>query len=140
MKTFLIIVPILFIMTSACNRQKSSSPARWSENELNEWFNKGEWKQGWNARPDESINRKEFVRYYHQNPKRWEKAFEFLKAKDLITIMPGRYELEGADLFVNVNEYISKNEEEAVLETHQKYADIQYVASGEEKIGIIQNE
>ena len=137
MKNYLVIIPIIFIMTSACNSQKNKSTEGWNENELNEWFNKGKWKQGWNARPDESVNRKEFARYYHQNPKRWNKAFEFLNGQDLTTIKPGRYELEGADLFVNVDEYVSKNEEEALLEAHQKYADIQYVVSGEEKIGII---
>jgi|GEM_PF-7096608 len=52
MKTLLIITLTIFIMGSACNQQKNKAPDQWSENELKEWFSKGEWKQGWDARPD----------------------------------------------------------------------------------------
>ena len=124
-------------MVVACNQQKRILPEQWNEKELNEWYNKGEWKKGWGVQPDESVNRNEFAVQYFQNPERWEKAFTILKEENLADLEPGRYELEGTDLFVNVNEYQTKNEKDARFEAHRQYADIQYVVFGEEKIGIM---
>jgi len=137
MKTLLIITLTIFIMGSACNQQKNKAPDQWSENELKEWFSKGEWKQGWDARPDESVNQKEFARLYFQNQERWNKAFQFLSGQNLADLEIGRHELEGADLFVNVDEYVTRNEENVLFEAHKKYADIQVLVSGEEKIGVL---
>lgn len=69
-------------MVSVCNQHKSKTPDNWSEKELNEWFSKGEWKQGWDAVPDESVNHKEFARLYNENPKRWDKAFRFFSEQN----------------------------------------------------------
>ena len=117
--------------------QKSKTPEQWSEKELSEWFKKGEWKQGWDSRPDESVNQKKFARLYYENPERWNKAFQFLSEQNLAELEKGRYELERADLFVNVDEYVTRNEEEVLFEAHKKYADIQVLVSGEEKIGVL---
>jgi YhcH/YjgK/YiaL family protein len=124
-------------MGSACNQQKSKAQVQWSEKELTKWFINGEWKHGWNALPDESVNQKEFARLYFENPDRWDKAFQFLSEQNLAELAKGRYELEGADLFVNVDEYVTRNEEDVLFEAHKKYADIQIVVSGEEKIGVL---
>lgn len=137
MKTLLIITLTFSIMGSAFNQQKNNAPDQWSEKQLKEWFSKGEWKQGWDARPDESVNRKEFARLYFQNPERWNKAFQFLSGQNPADLEIGRYELEGADLFVNVDEYVTRNEENVLFEAHKKYADIQVLVSGEEKIGVL---
>lgn len=124
-------------MAIACTPQKSKTPDQWSEKELSEWFNKGKWKQGWDALPDGSVNIKEFARLYYENPERWDKAFQFLSEQNLVELEKGRYELEGADLFVNVDEYVTRNKEEVLFEAHKKYADIQVLISGEEKIGVL---
>jgi YhcH/YjgK/YiaL family protein len=52
-------------------------------------------------------------------------------------LAPGKYELEGSDLFATVSEYPTKNEEEVQFEAHRQYADIQYIVSGQEKIGVV---
>lgn len=132
---------IIHIMTAAalimsCTQKSSKSPEQWSDKELASWFEQGTWKHGWKPLPDETVDQKDFAKYYFQNPQRWDNAFEFLATKDLTTIEPGRYELEGSDLFVNVSEYVTKNEEEVQYEAHRKYADIQYLASGAERIGV----
>jgi len=137
MKTQFIIILTIYIMVSACNPQKDKTFDQMSKKELTEWFNNGKWKQGWDPLPDESVNIKEFAIQYGRNPQRWEKAFAFLEEKDLSCLKPGRYELEGADLFVIVDEYVTKDEVDALFEAHKKYADIQYVVWGEEKIGIL---
>jgi len=137
MKTQFIFILTIYIMVSACNPQKDKTFDQMSKKELTEWFNNGKWKRGWDPLPDESVNIKEFAIQYRRNPQRWEKAFAFLEEKDLSGLKPGRYELEGADLFVIVDEYVTKDEVDVLFEAHKKYADIQYVVWGEEKIGIL---
>jgi YhcH/YjgK/YiaL family protein len=101
-----------------------------------EWFLKGDWKEGWQVSANESIDKEEFIRQYSINPERWQKAFQFLAGTDLKNLAVGRYELDGADLYVSVSEYNTKNEEDAKCEAHLKYVDIQYLISGEEKMGV----
>lgn len=86
--------------------------------------------------PDSSTDTAEFNRQYKLNPGRWEKALSFLKETDLKELEQGRIELEGPDLFVLVNEYTTRNNEDTRLEAHRKFADIQYVIKGKELIGI----
>jgi YhcH/YjgK/YiaL family protein len=137
MKAILFYTITISIMVLACSPQKSKTPDKWSEKELSEWFSNGEWKQGWDALPDESVNQKEFARLYYENQERWNKAFQFLSEQNLAELEKGRYELEGVDLFVNVDEYVTRNEEDVLFEAHKKYADIQVLISGEEKIGVL---
>ncbi len=48
---------------------------------------------------------------------------------------PGKYEVQGDDIFYIVDEYETKPIEEGRLEVHRKYLDIQYIVSGRECIG-----
>ncbi len=91
---------------------------------------------GWGATPDASINPTELHHQVHRNPERWEKAFRFLATADLASLPKGRHELDGTDLYASVDEYLSREPEDCRLEAHRKYADIQYVISGQEQIGI----
>lgn len=47
----------------------------------------------------------------------------------------GSYEIEGKNIYVNIDEYSTKNLSESKPEAHKKYIDIQIVLSGYEKIG-----
>ncbi len=127
---------IIFTMVFSCNQPVSKNPENWNEKELEKWFQSGEWKVGWDISPDQSINKKELANQFFKNRERWEKAFNFLKTNNLEKISIGRYELEGANLFVNVDEYTTKDEEDCRFEAHREYIDIQYLIYGEEKIGI----
>ena len=49
--------------------------------------------------------------------------------------VPGKYEVDGENLFYVVDEYETKPVQEGRLEIHRKYLDIQYIVSGEECIG-----
>lgn len=90
----------------------------------------------WGVTPDASIDQTEFYNQVHLNPGRWEKAFQFLATADLATLPKGRYELDGTDLYASVDEYLSREPEDCRLEAHRKYADIQYLITGQEQIGI----
>jgi YhcH/YjgK/YiaL family protein len=100
------------------------------------WFGKKEWLNGWNIVPDGSINRKEFAESYNKHRDRWVKAFDFLKNSDLRNLELKRYDIDGDNVYATISEYITKDPGDARYEAHKKYIDIQYVASGKEKIGI----
>lgn len=60
---------------------------------------------------------------------------DFVKANDLDSLEPGKYEIKGSDLFVNIQVAKGKTKEVAVLETHKKMIDIQIPLSAEETYG-----
>lgn len=63
---------------------------------------------------------------------RYEKAVDFLKNTDLESLAPGKYEIDGKNVFANVTEYTTIPWEEAKYEAHHNYTDIQYMISGSE--------
>lgn len=116
--------------------KSSNDPSQWSSEKLDKWFAKGEWLNGWNVTPDESINRREFALSYFKSKERWDKAFAFLKESDLKALELKRYDIDGDNLYAPVSEYWSKTEEVARYEAHKKYIDIQYVISGTEQMSV----
>ncbi|WP_303014007.1 YhcH/YjgK/YiaL family protein [uncultured Bacteroides sp.] len=62
-------------------------------------------------------------------------AVEFLKSRELQTLEIGKTELKGKDLLVNVTQTKPKTKEEAKLETHKEFIDIQIPLSGTEIMG-----
>lgn len=63
------------------------------------------------------------------------KVIEFLKNNDLKTLEAGKYEIEGKDLFVNIQIAKGKTPDEAVIETHDKMIDIQIPITDAETFG-----
>ena len=116
--------------------KKSGDPSTWSVKQIDRWFEKGNWLNGWHIKPDTSINRKEFAKSYFMHRERWDKAFTFLKENDLTQMEPKRYDIDGDNLYAQVSDYLTKNHEDAQYEAHRKYIDIQYVILGKEFIGI----
>lgn len=137
MKVYLLFTLATFVIMASCNNKKSDSPVDWSEEELSDWYSAGEWKHGFDAAPDESLNQREMAIRYHSNPELWEKAFSYLAEQNLEELDSGRHEIQGSDLFVMVSEYVPKNVDSVRFEAHRTYADIQYVASGQEQISIV---
>lgn len=63
------------------------------------------------------------------------KFIEYIKNVDLATQEIGKVELQGKDLVVNVSLAKGKTKEEAKLETHKNFIDIQIPLSGTEIMG-----
>ena len=63
------------------------------------------------------------------------KVIEFLKNHDLNALEIGKHEIEGKDLFVNIQMAKGKTPAEAVIETHDKMIDIQIPLSSAETFG-----
>ncbi len=65
----------------------------------------------------------------------FQEAVDFLTSTDLSTLEVGKIELKGRDLVVNVSQTSPKTKEQAKLETHNEFIDIQIPLSGEEVMG-----
>ena len=63
------------------------------------------------------------------------KAFEFLLRPDLQDLPVGRYEIDGDRIYAMVAKEQGHRKEEAQLETHRKYIDIQLVLAGTDTMG-----
>jgi YhcH/YjgK/YiaL family protein len=66
---------------------------------------------------------------------RFGKAFDFLLSNDLSTLPAGKIELEGSDLVINVVDATGRTEDEARMETHCNFIDIQVPVGDVEKMG-----
>lgn len=62
-------------------------------------------------------------------------AFEFLRNTDLNALEPGRYPIEEERLFAIVESAPGRSREQAKLECHRKYIDIQMVLAGTDEMG-----
>lgn len=65
------------------------------------------------------------------------KAFEYIRSLDFSNLETGKTEIQGRDLFVSISESNLNNEEDAKLEVHNKYIDIQIPVSKPEGFGWI---
>ena len=75
------------------------------------------------------------LNYYSKINKNFEAADKFLKENDISGLEVGRYEIDGKNIFLNIDEYYTKDINESFPEAHRNYIDIQIVINGREKIG-----
>lgn len=73
-------------------------------------------------------------RYLSLN-KGFTKAIEFLSRPDLKELPVGKYEIDGERVYAMVSKDIGRKKEDALLETHDKYIDIQLVLAGTDTMG-----
>lgn len=100
------------------------------------WFVNGPWYNKLGIVAYEDIDKKEFESQYQKNKTAWDLAFKYLKETDLQTVAPGKYPLDGENVFVSVTEGPGKDFNNTNWESHRKYVDIQYIVKGKEKIGV----
>ncbi|MEA5135149.1 MAG: YhcH/YjgK/YiaL family protein [Candidatus Fimivivens sp.] len=63
-------------------------------------------------------------------------GFAVLQTRNLASLEPGDYPIFGNDIILKIQSYSTKPVEQARLEAHRRYIDIQYIVSGEEKIAV----
>ena len=66
-----------------------------------------------------------------------DKVVEFFRNTDLASLEPGRIVLQGDDLFVNVNRQGAQTHQQAPIEAHREYIDIQVPISCDEEMGFV---
>ncbi|MGG7143169.1 YhcH/YjgK/YiaL family protein [Clostridium nigeriense] len=68
-------------------------------------------------------------------PKAIQKAINYLKENDLVAMEPGRYELDGDNMILQVLDVETTERSNLRPEVHRTYIDVQFLAKGKEKIG-----
>ncbi|MNH91123.1 Toxin-antitoxin biofilm protein TabA [compost metagenome] len=68
-----------------------------------------------------------------------QKAIDYMMAHNPGAWGPGKYEIEGPLMFILVQDVRTQPEKELRYESHTTYMDIQYLVSGEERIGLIKH-
>jgi YhcH/YjgK/YiaL family protein len=86
------------------------------------------------------IDKIENLKNYAQVNPLFPKVVEFIQQHDLNALEPGKYEIEGKDLFVNIQMAKGRTPEAAVIETHNKMIDIQIPLSDAETFGYTQRD
>ncbi len=66
---------------------------------------------------------------------RIERALDYLSRTEFSGMPPGTYEIDGRNLYAVVQRYSTKLPDQGKWEVHRRYLDVQYVASGAERIG-----
>ena len=62
-------------------------------------------------------------------------ALRFIAGADAAQLELGRHDIRGDEVYALVQEYETKLQDTAVWEAHRKYIDVQYIASGVERMG-----
>jgi biofilm protein TabA len=126
---------VIMLVASIGISAQTTTRDTWTKEKAGKWFLSNQWKNGLKINAHESVDRVEFARQYHKNKALWDKAFAYLRDTDLEKLAPGKYPIEGTNVFASVTEGPTKDIENARCESHVKYIDIQYVIRGKEKIG-----
>ena len=83
-----------------------------------------------------TTNLKLAEKYNYLDPK-FKKAFEFLRTADLAALPLGNTPIDGGEVFANVQAYTTLPDADAPFESHEKYFDLQFVVSGEERFDLV---
>ena len=65
-----------------------------------------------------------------------EKCFNYVNGHDLLACETGSYEIDGQNLFVNIVEYDTQEENACFWEAHKKYIDVHVILEGQERIDV----
>ena len=121
-----------FIATVSVSAQEKNY---WTEKKAKNWFKKKKYLGDLAANPHPDINKIGFAKQYHLNKNYWDKAFAFLKNTDLQTLTVGRHVIDGDNVYAIVQEAPTKDYNQTAFESHLNYIDLQYVVTGEERMG-----
>ena len=133
--TIVAVLGLSMILINCKSSVKPSSETVDTKDSAN-WYTSHEWLNGLKLTPHESINQEEFSRQYHTNKTWWDKAFEFLKTKDLDTLKPGSYVIDSGNVIATVSELTPKDKDSVNWEAHRDFNDLQYVIKGKAEMGV----
>lgn len=79
-----------------------------------------------------NLSHSEVYRILHPS---FERSFDFLSTLSVQNFKPGVFEIDGKNIFIILSERNGIKKEDARLETHRKYIDIQYLIESNETMG-----
>ena len=100
------------------------------------WFEAKEWLNGLSLVPSETIDQQELKKQYEAKTAWWKSAFNYLKETNLADLKPGKYAIDGDNVFALVSEGPARSKDSAKWEDHQQYIDIHHVIRGKENMGL----
>lgn len=108
----------------------------WTPRKADQWFRSRAWANGLKLNVAESVDKMEFARQYAANKAWWDKAFVYLRDTNLDQTAPGKYPIDGDNVFASMTDNPTQDVASTQWESHKKYIDLQYVVRGAEKIGV----
>lgn len=63
-------------------------------------------------------------------------CFEYIASHDLYAMQPGRYEIDGDRIFLNLEEFETIPAEGRDFEAHKRYLDLFYIVDGAEQVDV----
>ncbi len=72
---------------------------------------------------------------YKNYPAAVQRAIAYLKANDFVNMEAGVYEIEGKQMYAQVFDAETEPAEKKRPEVHEKFLDVQFLASGRERLG-----
>jgi biofilm protein TabA len=128
----LYILIAFIIYANVCAAQGTRTA--WTEKTAKAWLKEKVWANGLKLNTHEPLNVVEFARQYEANKANWDKVIDFLRDRNLELMAPGKYPINGEDVFAIVTEPDTKKLDSAGYEIHKNFIDLHYVIKGEEKI------
>lgn len=89
------------------------------------------------AKANKQVNAVEFYQQYEKNPTQWKALFKWLQYNNLLTIEPGKYTIEDANITISVEDTTNDALENRKSESHHHKVDFQYVVKGTERFALI---
>ena len=83
LKITLLSMAALLLCVATADAQKKNNV---SLKKATAWTEAGEWRNGFDAMPDKTVNLQEFYSQYHKNKAQWDAAFKWLAETDLLNI------------------------------------------------------
>ncbi|MDP9049066.1 MAG: YhcH/YjgK/YiaL family protein [Bacteroidota bacterium] len=123
-------------MISSITYSALAQQKEWTEKSAKKWVKSKQWAEALPVNVHRSVNALEFERQYKTNKEYWDKAFAFMKDKNLKELPVGKYLIDGDNVYATITDGPEKEFEKTAWESHRKYIDIQYVIIGKEKIGV----
>jgi len=124
-----------FLMVGTYAFSQKTDPAKWDKKTADKWVKDREWAPNLKPKVDPSVNSQEFAKQYYANKAGWDKAFAFLQRPDLATLAPGKYPIDGDNVYATISDDPLKEMAQSNWEDHHNYIDLHYVIEGKEKIG-----
>lgn len=118
-------------------KSQAQSGNKWTKKQTAHWYNNREWLNGLPLKPHPSTDQEEFARQYQANKSGWDKAFAYMKETNLNSLTPGKYQIDGENVYVTVTEAPAKDFDKTKWESHRNYSDIHYMVKGKEKMGVV---
>src|SRR5258708_29551402 len=113
----LLLLTAFFSLASSVLAQDTT---KWTEKSAVKWLHSNKWKNGLKLKPHPSVNAIVFAEQCHKNKAAWDKAFAFLRDSDLSTMKPGKYVIDGDNVYATITEAPSKTFEQSAWESHRK--------------------